>query len=100
MREFDTVSREFGSYLISNIDATTFQNNSELVSSFNKIQETAKSIQNNQQYKNFIYHVNKSTKEKRLCILLDCVSNILIIAHERKQEHSDFEITFEIISQS
>jgi hypothetical protein len=44
--------------------------------------------------------VNRSTEEKRLCISSECVSNILVIAHERKQEHSDFEVTFEIISRS
>ncbi len=98
MREFDTISREFDSYLISNIDATTFQNNSELVSSFNAILETSKSIQNNSHDKNLIYHVNRSTKEKRLCISSDCVSDIMTIAHDHDQEHSKFEICFETIS--
>ncbi len=150
MREFDTVSREFDSYMISNIDTTTsliisesvssFSDTSEpvssfnviselissfsdtfesvssfnvisesvssfnvifeLVSSFNESQERSKSIQNNQHDKNLIYHVNKSTKEKRLCISSDCVANILTVAHEHEQEHSDFEVTFEIISRS
>jgi hypothetical protein len=72
----------------------------ELVSSFNESQERSKSIQNNQHDKNLIYHVNKSTKEKRLCISSDCVANILTVAHEHEQEHSDFEVTFEIISRS
>ncbi len=48
--------------------------------------------------KKLIYHVNRSTEEKRLCISAECVSNILIIVNEQEQEHSDFEITFEIIS--
>jgi hypothetical protein len=56
--------------------------------------------QNNQHDKNLIYHVNKSTEEKRLCISSDCVSNILIVAHEHEQEHLDFEATFELISRS
>jgi hypothetical protein len=44
VREFDTISRKFDSYLISDIDATTSQDNSELDSSSNEIQETSESI--------------------------------------------------------
>ncbi len=82
---------------------------SKAVSSFNEIHENSKSLkslsrsnenQNNQHDKNFIYHVNKSTEEKRLCISSECVADILVVAHEYEQEHSEFEITFEIISRS
>jgi hypothetical protein len=72
------------------------QKNSTSSKSFSRFNES----QNNEQYKNLIYHVNRSTEEKRLCISSECVSNILTIAHERKQEHSNFEVTFEIISRS
>jgi hypothetical protein len=82
---------------------------SKSISSFNENQENSRSSkslsrfnenQNNQHDKDFIYHVNKSTKEKRLCISSDYVADILIVAHEHEQEHSDFEATFEIISRS
>jgi hypothetical protein len=97
--------RESNSYMTSNIDSRS----SKSVSSFNEIQKNSTSSksfsrfnesQNNQHDKNFIYHVNKSTKEKRLCISSNCVANILIIAHEHERKHSKFEITFEIISRS
>jgi predicted RND superfamily exporter protein len=71
---------------------------SKSVSRSNKDQK--QSISSNQNNKNLIYHVNKSTEEKRLRISSECVPNILVIAHEREQGHSDFEVTFEIISRS
>jgi hypothetical protein len=82
---------------------------SKSVLSCNETQENSRSFeslsrvsknQNNQHDKNLIYHVNKSIEEKRLCILSDCVADILIVVHEHEQEHSNFEITFEIISRS
>jgi hypothetical protein len=110
VRESNIVSREFDSYITSNIDSKS----SKQVSSFNEIQKNSRSSKSisrfneNQKHsesrkqndKNLIYHVNKSIEEKRLCVSFECVSNILIIVHERKQEHSDFEVTFEIISRS
>jgi hypothetical protein len=77
------------------------------VSSFNETQENSRSSKsfsrfnknrNIQHDKNLIYHVDKSTEEKRLRISSDCVADILIVVHEHEQEHSNFEITFEIIS--
>jgi hypothetical protein len=112
--------------MTSNIDSTF----SKSVSSFNEIQKNAifsesvpsfnetqknstssksisrsnedqkQSVSSERNDRNLIYHVNKSTEEKRLCISSECVPNILNIAHEREQRHSDFEITFEIISRS
>ncbi len=41
--------------------------------------------------------MNRSIEEKRLCISFNCVSDILIIAHEREQNHSEFDVCFEII---
>jgi hypothetical protein len=82
---------------------------SKAASSSNETQENSRSLkslsrsnknQNNQHDKNFIYHVNRSTKEKRLCISSKCVADILVVAHEHEQEHSRFEITFEIVSRS
>jgi hypothetical protein len=105
VRDSNTVSREFDSYMISNIDSKS----SKSVSSFNETQKNSKSSKSlsrfnenhdNQHDKNLIYHVNKSTEEKRLCISSNCVADVLIVAHEHEQEHSDFEITFEIISRS
>jgi hypothetical protein len=55
------------------------------------------SVSNHLNSKNLIYHVNRSTEEKRFCILFNCVLNILIIAHEREQDHSRFDVCFEII---
>ncbi len=105
VRESITVSRESDSYMTSNIDSRF----SKSVSSSNETQKNSTSSKslsrfnesrNNQHDKNLIYHVNRSIEKKRLCISSECVSNILIIAHEQKQEHSDFEVTFEIISRS
>jgi hypothetical protein len=82
---------------------------SKQVSLSNEIHENSRSLkslsrfnenQNNQHDKNLIYHVNKSTEEKRLCISSECVADILVVAHEHEQEHSEFEVTFEIISRS
>jgi hypothetical protein len=81
VREFRTVSRESNSYITSDIDSSV--NNS---------------TSNHSDDSNLIYHVNKFTREKRLCILSDCVSNILTITHE--QEHSNSKVCFEIISRS
>ncbi len=105
VREFDTVFREFDSYLISNIDATTSLYSSELVSLFNDNSELISSslknsVSNRSNNKNLIYHVNRSIEEKRLCISSDCVQNILVIAHDQDQEHSEFDACFEIISRS
>lgn len=47
---------------------------------------------------NLIYHVDRETDIKRLCISSSCVKNILNIAHEN--DHLDFEASFEIISRS
>jgi hypothetical protein len=69
VRGFDTVFRESDFYMTSSIESSL------------KI-----SMSNHSNNKNLIYHVNKSTKEKRLCISSICVSNILIIVHE--QNHS------------
>jgi hypothetical protein len=109
VRRFVTISRESNSYMTSNIESTSFlnipesvsssNNTSVLVPSSNEIQERPKSMQNNQN-NDLIYHVNKSTEEKRLCISSVCVSDILVVAHEQRQEHSDFEATFKIISRS
>jgi hypothetical protein len=105
VRDSNTVSREFDLYMTSNIDSKS----SKSVSSSNEIQKNPKSSKSfsrfnenhdNQHDKNLIYHVNKSTEEKRLCISSDCVADVLIVAHKHEQEHSDFEITFEIISRS
>jgi hypothetical protein len=81
----------------NNVSETVFSFNVilELVSSFQENQERSKSIQNKQNDKNFIYHVNKLIKEKRLCISSICVLNILIIVHD--QDHSEFDVCFEII---
>jgi hypothetical protein len=81
VREFDTVSRESDSYMTSSIDSSL--NNQVL---------------NQSEDKNLIYHVNRETEEKRLCISSECVSDILAIAHEQNQEHSRFGTCFEIIS--
>jgi hypothetical protein len=56
------------------------------------------SMSNHSNNKNLIYHVNRSTEEKRLCISSVCVSNILIIVHE--QDHSELNTCFEIITRS
>jgi hypothetical protein len=121
VRDSNTVSREFDSYMTSNIDSKSSKSvpssnetqknpkSSKSVLSSNETQENSRSSKSlsrsnenhdNQHDKNLIYHVNKSTKEKRLCISSDCVANILVVAHEHEQEHSNFEITFEIISRS
>jgi hypothetical protein len=81
VREFDTVSRESDFYMTSSIKSSL------------KI-----SVSNHSNNKNLIYHVNRSTEEKRLCISSACVSNILAIVHE--QDHSEFDACFEIISRS
>jgi hypothetical protein len=81
VRGFDTVSRESDLYMTSSIKSSL------------KI-----SVSNHSNNKNLIYHVNKSTEEKRLCISSACVSDILAIAHE--QDHSEFGVCFEIISRS
>jgi hypothetical protein len=109
MRELITMFRKSNSYMISNIESisslnisesiSSFNNTSVLIFSFNEIQERLKLMQNKQN-NDLIYYVNKSIKEKRLCISLICVSNILIVVHEQRQEHSNFEATFEIISRS
>ncbi len=121
MRESNTVSREFDSYMTLNMKSVSSFNeiqknsktsksvsssnetqknsrSSKLISSLNKDQK--QSVFSEQNNKNLIYHVNKSTEEKRLCISSECVSNILIIVHEREEEHLDFEITFKLISRS
>jgi hypothetical protein len=84
VREFTTISRESDSYMILNMRSVfTFNQNQkksrsvESISSFN-------SIHDRQNDMNLIYHVNKSTEEKRLCISSKCVANILVVAHERK----------------
>jgi hypothetical protein len=121
VRDSNTVSREFDSYMTSNVDLNSSKSvsssneiqknskSSKSVSSSNEIQENSRSSKSlsrsnenhdNQHNKNLIYHVNKSTEEKRLCISSNCVADILIVAHEHEQEHSDFEVTFEIISRS
>ncbi len=79
VRESVTMSRESNFYITSSMKSSL------------KI-----SMLNHFDNKNLIYHVNKSTKEKRLCISSICVSNILITAHE--QDHSDFDVCFEIIT--
>ncbi len=86
IRESQMISRESDLYMTSNINTSTISLNfSNAVFFCNEDQD-------------LIYHVNKFTEEKRLCILSNCVSNILTIAHEQK--HSDFEVSFEIISRS
>jgi hypothetical protein len=81
VREFDTMSRESDFYITSSVELSL------------KI-----SVSNHSNNKNLIYHVNRSTEEKRLCISFNCVSDILIIAHEREQDHSEFDVCFEIIT--
>jgi transposase InsO family protein len=81
VRESATVSRESDFYMTSSMKSSL------------KI-----SVSNHSNNKNLIYHVNRSTEEKRLCISFNCVSDILIIAHEREQDHSGFDICFEIIT--
>jgi hypothetical protein len=97
VREFVMMSRESNSYMTSNIDRissiSTLKN-----SQIDDITTKDRSLEDSTDNKNLIYHVNRSTEEKRLCISSKCVSDILIIAHEQEQEHSDFEVTFEIIS--
>jgi hypothetical protein len=80
VREFDTMSRESDFYMTSSIKSSL------------KI-----SVSNHSNNKNLIYHVNRLTEEKRLCISFNCVSDILIIAHEQEQDHSEFDVCFEII---
>jgi hypothetical protein len=83
VREFDTMSRESDFYMTSSMKSSL------------KI-----SLSNHSNNENLIYHVNKSTEEKRLCISSNCVSNILFVAHKQEQDHSEFEIAFEIISRA
>jgi hypothetical protein len=72
--------------MISNIDISiTSLNFSDLILFVNIDQD-------------LIYHINKFIKEKRLCISFNFVSDILTITHE--QEHSSFEVCFEIIFRS
>jgi hypothetical protein len=87
VREFVITSRKSDLYMTSNVD--TIINNSSTKS---QLLETDN--------KNLIYHVNRSTKEKRLCISSNCVQNILVIAHDQDQNHSEFDACFEIISRS
>jgi hypothetical protein len=94
VRESATVFRESDPYMTSNIDSRS----SKSVPRSNENQK--ESISSERDDKNLIYHVNKSTKEKRLCISSDCVSNILVIAHDQDQDHSEFDACFEIISRS
>ncbi len=121
VRESATVSRESDSYMTSEIDSGSFesvsssnetQKNSrsfESVPSSNETQKNSRSsksvprpnenqkesISSDQDDKNLIYHVNRSTEEKRLCISSECVPNILATAHD--QDHSGFDVCFEII---
>jgi hypothetical protein len=83
VREFVTMSRESDSYLTSSMRSSL-----------------KFSVSNQTNNQNLIYHVNKFIEKKRLCISSDCVANILIVAHEQEQEHSSFEVTFEIIFRS
>jgi hypothetical protein len=83
VREFDTMSRESDFYMTSSIKSSL-----------------KFSISNRSNNKNLIYHVNRSTEEKRLCISSDCVQNILVIAYDQDQDHSEFDACFEIISRS
>ena len=48
--------------------------------------------------KRLIYHINRITDERRLCISSNCVKEIFDIAHE--ESHSRFNICFEIIFRS
>ena len=48
--------------------------------------------------KRLIYHVNRMTEERRLCIPSNCVKKIFDIAHERS--HPGFNTCFEIIARS
>ncbi len=110
VQESATVFRKSNFYMTSNIDSKS----SKQISSFNETQKNSRSsksvlrsnenskesISSEHDDKDLIYHVNKLIEKKRLCISFNCVSNILIIAHERKQKHSNFEITFEIIFRS
>jgi hypothetical protein len=110
VRESATVSRESDFYMTSNIDSRSSkqisqsnetQKNSRSSKSVLRSNENSKeSVSSEHDDKNLIYHVNRSTEEKRLCISSDCVLNILIVAHEREQDHSEFEVTFEIISRA
>jgi hypothetical protein len=105
VRESTTVFRESDSYMISNIESRSSKSvslsnetqkisrSSKSVSRFNENQK--KSISSDQNDKDLIYHVNKSIEEKRLCISSECVSNILATAHD--QDHSKFDVCFEII---
>jgi hypothetical protein len=92
VRESATVFRESDSYMTSNIDLRS----SESLSRFSESQKQSVSAERND--KNLIYHVNRSTEEKRFCISFNCVSDILIIVHEREQDHSEFDVCFEIIT--
>jgi hypothetical protein len=106
VRDSNTVSREFDSYITSNIDSRSSkqvsssietQKNSRSSKSVSRFNENQKeSISSDQNDKNLIYHVNKSIEEKRLCISFEYVSNILAIAHD--QDHSEFDVCFEIIT--
>jgi hypothetical protein len=107
VRESATVLRESDFYMTSNINSKStkqisssneIQKNSRSSKSILRFNENSKeSVSSEHDDKDLIYHVNKSTEMKRLCISSDCVSNILIIVHEWEQNHSEFEITFEII---
>ena len=46
-------------------------------------------------FTNLLYHTNKLTNLKRLCILFSCVKEIFQIIYEN--EHSDFAKCFEIV---
>lgn len=79
------------------------------VSTSNQNQEEPRSVESispsnpihdRQNDMDLIYHVNRSTEEKRLCISPECVADILAFAHGRGQGHSGFEATFEIVSRS
>lgn len=68
-----------------------FQSRSEI--------ETDEQMSKNSQISNerrLIYHINRMTSERRLCISLNYVKEIFDIAHEKS--HSEFNICFEIIS--
>ena len=88
--ELSFVREEVISRNSSEIDSY-FQSRSE----FEASEKVSKNLQTSND-KRLIYHVNRMTRERRLCISSNCVKKIFDIAHEKS--HSKFNICFEIIA--
>ena len=99
IRKLIIINQKLNTNAVNLLFSTNFETSAEIDSYFeSRTQHSSIMISNDVNSLNLLYHTDKLTDFKRLCISSSCIKNILQIAHEN--DHSEFAKCFEIISKA